>query len=175
MKRGLPLDRGIESTFPARAAAPSLPDRLRVVTFNVHGEPGDVIADALRSDRALRDADLIVLEEVHRADRAGDWCSGACRLARELGFHAGRPHRGCFSVRALPARGCLKSGNRTLPDKQPGVAPRNQPVGVFASDAWSLRGCRRRAYRVSSPAVRTLAVCEVLRFLACSSPWSDSS
>jgi endonuclease/exonuclease/phosphatase family metal-dependent hydrolase len=88
MKRGLPLDRGIESTFPARAAAPSLPDRLRVVTFNVHGEPGDVIAGALRSDRALRDADLIVLEEVHRADRTGEWCSGACRLAQELGFHA---------------------------------------------------------------------------------------
>ena len=88
LKRGLPLDRGIESTFPARAAAPSLPDRLRVVTFNVHGEPGDVIADALRSDRSLRGADLIVLEEVHRADRAGDWCSGACRLAQELGFHA---------------------------------------------------------------------------------------
>ncbi len=88
LKRGLPLDTGIEATFPARAATRALPDQLRVVTFNVHGQPGHVIAEALRSDRALRDADLIVLEEVHRDDRAGDWCSGACRLAQELGFHA---------------------------------------------------------------------------------------
>jgi len=85
---GLPLDRGIESTFPARPAAAALPPQLRVVTFNVHGEPGDVVADALRSDRALRDADLIMLEEVHRDDRSGDWCSGACRVAHELGFYA---------------------------------------------------------------------------------------
>jgi endonuclease/exonuclease/phosphatase family metal-dependent hydrolase len=88
VKRGLPLDHGVEATFPARAAAPALPGQLRVVTFNVHGEPGDVIAGALRSDRALRDADLLVLEEVHRDDRSGDWCSGACRLAQQLGFHA---------------------------------------------------------------------------------------
>lgn len=90
LQRGLPLDRGVEATFPARAVAvaASLPRELRVVTFNVRGRPGEVIAGALRADRALRDADLIVLEEVHRADRAGEWCSGACRLARELGFHA---------------------------------------------------------------------------------------
>lgn len=88
LQRALPLDRGIEATFPTRAKATPLPRELRVVTFNVHGQPGDVIADALRSDRALRDADLIVMEEVHRADRSGDWCSGACRLAEELGFHA---------------------------------------------------------------------------------------
>jgi endonuclease/exonuclease/phosphatase family metal-dependent hydrolase len=85
---GLPLDRRIETTFPARPAAAALPGQLRVVTFNVHGEPGDRIAAALRSDRALRDADLIMLEEVHRDDRSGNWCSGACRLAQELGFHA---------------------------------------------------------------------------------------
>ena len=88
LQRGLPLDHGIEATFPARPAAASLPRQLRMVTFNVHGEPGARIADALRTDRALRDADLIVLEEVHRDDRTGDWCSGACGLARELGFHA---------------------------------------------------------------------------------------
>jgi endonuclease/exonuclease/phosphatase family metal-dependent hydrolase len=85
---GLPLDRGIETTFPERPAAAALPGQLRVVTFNVHGEPGDVVAGALRSDRALRDADLIMLEEVHRDDRAGNWCSGACRIAQELGFYA---------------------------------------------------------------------------------------
>jgi endonuclease/exonuclease/phosphatase family metal-dependent hydrolase len=92
LQRGLPLDSGVESTFPTRAAAAAAakasPGELRVVTFNVHGEPGDVIADALRSDRALREADIIVLEEVHRDDHDGDWCSGACRLAQQLGFHA---------------------------------------------------------------------------------------
>jgi endonuclease/exonuclease/phosphatase family metal-dependent hydrolase len=88
LQRGLPLDRGIEATFPARAAAAPLPGQLRVVTFNVHVVPGDLIADALRTDRALRDADLVMLQEVHRDDRLGDWCSGACRVAHELGFHA---------------------------------------------------------------------------------------
>lgn len=88
LQRALPLDHGIEATFPVRPASASLPRQLRVVTFNVHGEPGARIADALRTDRALRDADLIVMEEVHRDDRTGDWCSGACALARSLGFHA---------------------------------------------------------------------------------------
>jgi endonuclease/exonuclease/phosphatase family metal-dependent hydrolase len=92
LQRALPLDASIESTFPKAAppaaAQPGQPGQLRVVQFNVHGEPGDVIAKALASDRALRDADLIMLEEVHRDDRSGDWCSGACRLARLLGFYA---------------------------------------------------------------------------------------
>ena len=98
LQRARPLDEGIESTFPKQpppAAArpgqpgqPGQPDQLRVVQFNVHGEPGDVIGKALASDRALRDADLIMLEEVHRDDRSGDWCSGACRLAQQLGFYS---------------------------------------------------------------------------------------
>ncbi len=29
-----------------------------------------------------------MLEEVHRDDRSGDWCSGACRLAQQLGFYS---------------------------------------------------------------------------------------
>ena len=89
LQRALPLDSGIESTFPKQPApAAAQPEQLRVVQFNVHGEPGDVIGRALASDRALREADIITLEEVHRDDRTGDWCSGACRLARQLGFHA---------------------------------------------------------------------------------------
>src|SRR6188508_2740182 len=70
LQRGLPLDRGIEATSPAGAVDAPLPNQFRVVTFNVHEEPGDVIANAFRADRSLRDADLIVLEEVHRDDRS---------------------------------------------------------------------------------------------------------
>ena len=81
---GIPADRAIEATFPKPAARAPLPRAFRVVTFNLHGVPGDVVAHALRTDRALRDADLIVLEEVH----GEDGCSVACVVARELGFHA---------------------------------------------------------------------------------------
>ena len=78
-------DRSVETT-PSRASEreTSLPRQLRVVTFNLHGEPGDVIARALRGDPALRDADLIILEEVH----GHHGCSSACEIARDFGFHA---------------------------------------------------------------------------------------
>ncbi len=81
---GAPADTSIETTFPERASAKPLPRELRVVTFNLHGQPGDVIARALESDRALRDADLIVLEEVH----GHHGCSSACEIARAFGYHA---------------------------------------------------------------------------------------
>jgi endonuclease/exonuclease/phosphatase family metal-dependent hydrolase len=81
---GAPKDTSIEATFPDRAGAAPLGHDFRVVTFNLHGEPGAVIARAMRNDRALRDADLIVLEEVH----GHDGCSSACEIARELGFHS---------------------------------------------------------------------------------------
>ncbi|MGN6106848.1 MAG: endonuclease/exonuclease/phosphatase family protein [Kofleriaceae bacterium] len=87
MNRGLPADPSIESTFPKRAAAGSLPDQLRVVTFNVHGQPGSVVARAIDRDPALRDADLIVLEEIERAPDQPR-CSGACELGKLRGFHA---------------------------------------------------------------------------------------
>jgi endonuclease/exonuclease/phosphatase family metal-dependent hydrolase len=77
-------DPAIETTFPARASAQPLPHEFRVVTFNLHGQPGSVIAHALQTDRALRDADLIVLEEVH----GHHGCSSACEIAEALGFHA---------------------------------------------------------------------------------------
>ena len=79
-----PADRSIEATFPAIAQAKTLPHSFRVVTFNLHGESGDKVAHALRTDPALRDADLIVLEEVHGQDH----CSVACEVARDFGFHA---------------------------------------------------------------------------------------
>jgi endonuclease/exonuclease/phosphatase family metal-dependent hydrolase len=79
-----PVDRSIETTFPADAGGAPLPADLRVVTFNLHGEPGDVVWRAMQTDPALRDADLIILEEVH----GHHGCSSACEIARSLGFHA---------------------------------------------------------------------------------------
>ncbi|MCX5744685.1 MAG: endonuclease/exonuclease/phosphatase family protein, partial [Proteobacteria bacterium] len=70
----------------SRAQATATSSHLEVVTFNVHGRTGDVVARALRDDPHLRDADVIILEEVHRVGASG--CSAACELARALGFHA---------------------------------------------------------------------------------------
>ena len=81
---GAPTDTAIETTFPDHAARQPLPHQFRVVTFNLHGQPGDIIAKALQNDRALREADLIVLEEVH----GHHGCSSACEIARAFGFHA---------------------------------------------------------------------------------------
>ena len=82
---GIPKDPSVETTFPAVARAPELPRQLRVVTFNLHIEPGAKILHGLLGDPALRDADLIFFEEVHR-DGLG--CSAACAVARKLGFYA---------------------------------------------------------------------------------------
>lgn len=80
-----PTDKSIESTLPATPRIVSLPRDFRVVAFNVHMQPGPKIAAAFAADRALRDADLIMMEEVHRVDHA---CSGACELAHQLGDYA---------------------------------------------------------------------------------------
>lgn len=81
----IPADRSIESTAPAQPRETSLPKDFRVVAFNVHMEPGAHIASAFAGDRALRDADLILMEEVHRPGHA---CSGACTLAKAFGDYA---------------------------------------------------------------------------------------
>jgi len=92
MQRAIPADRSIEVTSPTTSPSRSLPSRLRVVTFNVHREPADVIARGIASDPRLREADLIVLQEVHRietdASPGDDACSSACTLGKELGYHA---------------------------------------------------------------------------------------
>jgi endonuclease/exonuclease/phosphatase (EEP) superfamily protein YafD len=85
MNHPIPADRSIESTSPATPREASLPRDFRVVAFNVHMEPGAHIASAFQADRALRDADLIMMEEVHRPGTA---CSGACELGRQLGDYA---------------------------------------------------------------------------------------
>ncbi|MBA3820447.1 MAG: endonuclease/exonuclease/phosphatase family protein [Deltaproteobacteria bacterium] len=91
--RGLPVDPSIEATFPRHPLVGELPRELRVVTFNVHGEPAEVVAGALQRDRQLREADVIVLQEVQRieplgAARSASWCSAACGIGKLLGFHA---------------------------------------------------------------------------------------
>lgn len=84
MVRKSPTDRSVEHTL-ARAAAPaSLPRQLRVVTFNVHRETPDVVIRGIRSDPVLHDADLIILQEVHRVEPSADPCSAACALGKEL-------------------------------------------------------------------------------------------
>ncbi|HUJ60482.1 MAG TPA: endonuclease/exonuclease/phosphatase family protein [Kofleriaceae bacterium] len=79
-----PIDRAIETTLPAAASRAPLTREPRVVTFNLHGVRGDLVANAIRSDPALRDADVFVFEEVH----GHGGCSTACEVARALGYHA---------------------------------------------------------------------------------------
>lgn len=88
MVRARPPDTSIETTFPAGApVAPSLPRALRVVTFNVHREtPANVLKGVL-SDPKLAQADLIILEEVHRLEPVTDPCSAACYLGKRLGYY----------------------------------------------------------------------------------------
>lgn len=89
--RAAPTHRAIEETFPQVTHAPVRGD-FRVVTFNVHREtPAQVIA-GITGDPALADADLFILQEVHRvetaATAAAGACSPACALAKQLGYHA---------------------------------------------------------------------------------------
>lgn len=79
-----PADRSIEATFPQAAPSAPLPRDFRVVTFNLHGQPGAPVIQAFEQDPALRGVDLIVLEEVH----GHGGCSTACEMAEALGFHA---------------------------------------------------------------------------------------
>ncbi len=86
---GIPVDTSIEATFPKPVPASRTLDALRVVTFNIHKEPASAIAHALATDRQLRDADVIVLQEVERIERPGTpWCSAACGIGKTLGYHA---------------------------------------------------------------------------------------
>ncbi len=88
MVRAAPPDTSIETTFPAAAeSSPSLPRKLRVVTFNVHRETPANVIKGIRSDPQLRDADLLILEEVHRLEPTTTPCSAACALGKDLGYY----------------------------------------------------------------------------------------
>jgi endonuclease/exonuclease/phosphatase family metal-dependent hydrolase len=78
-----PRDTRVEAVAPPAPLAAELSRDLRVVAFNVHMEPGEKIADAIKNDPQLRGADLIFFEEIHRSNLG---CSGACEVGHELGF-----------------------------------------------------------------------------------------
>ncbi len=91
----LPVNRGIESTFPASTltsstvAGTELPHRFKVVTFNIHMEPGDAVAKAIATDSALNDADVIIMQEVPRSVLGvSASCSAACDVGKRLGYYA---------------------------------------------------------------------------------------
>ena len=65
---------------PALGATP--PRSLRVVTYNIHGVEGAVLARALRDNPALGRADVILLQEVS----AHGPCSAACAAGDALGL-----------------------------------------------------------------------------------------
>ncbi len=88
-QRARPTDISFEETFPTAPATDRDPRELRVVTFNVHRETADKVIEGITKDRALRDADIFILQEVHRVEKPGaDRCSPACVLGRKLGYHA---------------------------------------------------------------------------------------
>ena len=89
MVRARPPDTSIEATFPTSPALapPSLPRTLRVVTFNVHRETPANVIKGIDSDPKLREADLIILEEVHRLEPVTQPCSAACFLGKTLGYY----------------------------------------------------------------------------------------
>lgn len=84
LNHGLPADAHVEAVFPASPKAGALPRPLRVVELNAHMERGEKLVDALEHDPALRDADVIIFEEIHRS-RLG--CSAACVVGKAFGFY----------------------------------------------------------------------------------------
>src|SRR3569832_2012421 len=85
MAHGLPADAHVEAIAPAAPKVAELPRQLRVVEFNTHMERGEKIVDAIERDPALRDADVIILEEVHRSNLG---CSGACEVGKAVGVYS---------------------------------------------------------------------------------------
>ena len=84
LNHGLPPDGHVEAVFPEAAPNKPLPKALHVVEFNVEMKRGDEIVDAFEHDPALRTADVIIMEEIHRAYLG---CSAACVLGKELGYY----------------------------------------------------------------------------------------
>jgi len=85
--QGIPKNHALESTFPKTAKAAELPEQFKVVAFNIHMEPAAKFINGMLADRATRDADLILLEEVPRFDGQMD-CSAACNAGKLLGYYA---------------------------------------------------------------------------------------
>jgi endonuclease/exonuclease/phosphatase family metal-dependent hydrolase len=84
LNHGLPPDAHVEAVFPEALPRKPLPRALHVVEYNVHMERGEKIVDALEHDPELRDADVIVMEEIHRSYLG---CSAACVVGKAFGFY----------------------------------------------------------------------------------------
>jgi endonuclease/exonuclease/phosphatase family metal-dependent hydrolase len=84
LNHGLPPDAHVESVFPDSLPQKPLPRALHVVEYNVHMERGEKIVDALQHDPELRDADVIIMEEIHRSYLG---CSAACVVGKAFGFY----------------------------------------------------------------------------------------
>ncbi len=83
-----PVSTAVEVGTSARIASPR--ERLRVVTFNVAMQTAPAIYRAMQRSPALRDADIVFLQEVEA--RPGETTSRAGQVARRLGFfHAYAP------------------------------------------------------------------------------------
>lgn len=85
----LPRDPHIEWRMPAfePAAAVAAPGRdrpLRVVTYNVHRISGAELTRAMLADETVRNADVILLQEVYKHSD----CSPACAVAAALGMYS---------------------------------------------------------------------------------------
>lgn len=86
-----PVDEAVQVGHRAGRPAPAV--KLRVATYNVHGQSAAAIARAVAGNRHLRDADVILLQEIE--DHAREPDSRPAQLARALGFsHAYAPGHG---------------------------------------------------------------------------------
>lgn len=84
VSNGAPGDLAIEA-HPRPGPTPGeLPAQFKLATFNIHMEPAALVAAAIAGDHELRDADVLVLQEVHRGPGG---CSEACEIARWLGYN----------------------------------------------------------------------------------------
>ncbi len=68
----------------ADEATSNAPSKLRVVTFNVHRISGPALTRAVLADERLRNADIILMQEVYKSEA----CSPACAVAAALGMHS---------------------------------------------------------------------------------------
>jgi endonuclease/exonuclease/phosphatase family metal-dependent hydrolase len=60
------------------------PRPLRVVTYNVHRISNTALTRAMMADESLRNADVILMQEVHKSSE----CSPACAAAKALGMYS---------------------------------------------------------------------------------------
>jgi endonuclease/exonuclease/phosphatase family metal-dependent hydrolase len=85
MNHPAPKQPWIEWRQPVNGTAADSSRLLRVVTYNVHRISGRALTRAVASADELKDADIILLQEVTKLDGV---CSPACELAAYLGMYS---------------------------------------------------------------------------------------